>query len=214
VGAGRTELLRMVFGVERPRRGTIRVAGEPCRPAAPQDAILAGVFLCPEDRQQEGIVPMRSVAENINLCARRRNARWRCLLDRRWERANASRQIESLRIKTPSLRELVRHLSGGNQQKVILARALSAPVRVLLLDEPTRGIDIGARSEIYEIIATLAASGIGVLLASSDLCEVLGVADRVLVMRQGRLVGCLERGEATEESVLQLALPRSLKAPA
>ena len=118
-------------------------------------------------------------------------------------------QVEKLAVKTPSLKQLMVYLSGGNQQKVILARWLSEEVKVILLDEPTRGIDVGARSEIYSIIYDLARQGVGVLMVSSDLPEVLGVADRVLVMREGRLAACLSRAEATQEKTLRLALPQA-----
>jgi L-arabinose transport system ATP-binding protein len=147
--------------------------------------------------------------ENINLSARRNTARLGFFIDEKWERQNARQKVEKLGVKTPSLHQLIVYLSGGNQQKVILARWLSEEVKVILLDEPTRGIDIGARSEIYSIIYDLARQGVGVLMVSSDLPEVLGVADRVLVMREGRLVACLSRTEATQEKTLRLALPQA-----
>jgi L-arabinose transport system ATP-binding protein len=207
VGAGRTELLKLIYGAAPLRSGHIRIAGLPAILDRPATAIRGGVVLCPEDRKKEGIVPIRSVLENINLSARRSAARLGFFIDERWERDNAGRQVAALRVKTPSLQQPVMNLSGGNQQKVVLGRWLSERIRVILLDEPTRGIDVGARSEIYAIINELAASGAGVLMASSDLPEVLGVADRVIVMRQGRIGGELSRAEATEERCLKLALP-------
>ena len=203
VGAGRTELLKLIYGAVRPTAGHVRVQGRDARIDRPARAIRAGVMLCPEDRKKEGIIPSRSVLENINLSARRR----RFVIRERWERENASRQVERLRVKTPSLQQPALHLSGGNQQKVVLARWLSEEMKVILLDEPTRGIDVGARSEIYSIVYELARGGLGVLFVSSDLPEVLGVADRVLVMRQGRLSGDLARETATREACLKLALP-------
>jgi L-arabinose transport system ATP-binding protein len=127
----------------------------------------------------------------------------------RWERENASQKVKQLGIKTPGLMQLIRNLSGGNQQKVILARWLSEQVKVILLDEPTRGIDVGAKSEIYSIIYRLAEQGVGVVVVSSDLPEVLGVADRIMVMRKGQVVAALDRAAATPEKMLALALPMS-----
>jgi len=209
VGAGRTELLRLVYGVARSTSGRVLVDGRQVGVRSPRDAIAAGIVLAPEDRKKEGIVPVRSVLENINLSARRRNLRFGTLLHGRWERENAALHIERLAIKTPSAATPVRNLSGGNQQKVILARWLSESIQVLLLDEPTRGIDVGARAEIYRIVQELARSGVAVLLVSSDLPEVLGLSDRVLVMREGRIRRELSRREANEEEVLRQALPES-----
>ncbi|NSW55232.1 MAG: L-arabinose ABC transporter ATP-binding protein AraG [Armatimonadetes bacterium] len=207
VGAGRSELMRLLFGAVPARSGDIRVDGNPVTIRSPRDAIRAGIVLCPEDRKDEGIIPVRSVLENLNLSARRRHLRWGFVIDESWEQANARQQVDRLGIRTPSLQQLILHLSGGNQQKVILARWLSERVRVLLFDEPTRGIDVGTRREIYSIMYDLADQGIAVVMVSSDLPEVLGVADRILVMREGRVSGELTRGQATQESVLHLALP-------
>jgi L-arabinose transport system ATP-binding protein len=187
VGAGRTELLKEIY-------------------ANPQKCIASGIVLCPEDRKKEGIVPMRSVEENINLSVRRT---WGFWIRSGRERANAENQISALRVKTPNLAQPIALLSGGNQQKAILGRWLSEKVRVLLLDEPTRGIDVGAKREIYEILYGLAKEGVGIVFVSSELPEVLGVADRVLVMRQGQIVADLPRMEATPPQVLALALPIS-----
>ncbi|MBK7642558.1 MAG: L-arabinose ABC transporter ATP-binding protein AraG [Planctomycetes bacterium] len=207
VGAGRTELLRLIFGATRAHGGRILVDGADLRARSPRDAIAAGIVLAPEDRKKEGIVPILSVLENVNLSARRRKLDLGIFLRGRWERDNAALHIQQLSIKTPSLATPVRNLSGGNQQKVILARWLSESVKVLLLDEPTRGIDVGARAEIYRIVQELAKSGVAVLMVSSDLPEVLGLSDRVLVMREGRISRELARGEASEEAVLRHALP-------
>jgi L-arabinose transport system ATP-binding protein len=207
VGAGRTELLRLIYGTARRQAGRVRVHGCDVDLASPRAAIAAGVVLCPEDRKRDGIVPVRSVHENINLSVRRRRARGGILINDTWEAENTRTQIERLRVRTPSGRQLIRHLSGGNQQKVILGRWLSEPVRVLLLDEPTRGIDVGARSELYALIQDLAREGVCVILVSSDLPEVLGVADRIAVMREGTLAAVLDRADATEEKLLRLALP-------
>jgi L-arabinose transport system ATP-binding protein len=207
VGAGRTELLRLIYGAAAKTAGSVMVCGRTVDIASPRDAIKAGIVLCPEDRKKEGIVPVRSVLENINLSARRRQAHAGGLINDRWERANAQQRIEQLRIRTPSAWQLIRNLSGGNQQKVILGRWLSETVNVILLDEPTRGIDVGAKSEIYSIVQNLARDGVCVIMVSSELPEIMGVADRIIVMRQGQIAGSVDRAEATEEKLLKLALP-------
>jgi L-arabinose transport system ATP-binding protein len=207
VGAGRTELLRLIYGAVRKTAGHVRVLSANAEIRKPRDAIEAGIVLCPEDRKKEGIVPVRSVLENINLSARRRMARAGVLIDENWETANARERIDQLRVRTPSARQLIRNLSGGNQQKVILGRWLSETVKVILLDEPTRGIDIGAKSEIYTIMQNLAREGVCVIMVSSELPEVLGVADWIVVMRQGRIAAIVDRADASEEKLLRLALP-------
>ncbi len=207
VGAGRSELLKLIYGATTKTGGEIVVLGQPLDAQSPRDAILAGVVLCPEDRKKEGIVAVRSVLENVNLSARHRHTRAGILIDETWEQANAQQRIEQLRVRTPSPQQLIRNLSGGNQQKVILGRWLSETVKVILLDEPTRGIDIGAKSEIYAIMQDLARAGVCVIMVSSELPEVLGVADRIAVMRQGAIAAVVERAEATEERLLKLALP-------
>ena len=165
-------------------------------------------MLCPEDRKEQGILARASVAENINISCRRNNLLGGLFLRHREEAARADDFIRRLRIKTPSREQEIRLLSGGNQQKVILARWLAEPnLKVLILDEPTRGIDVGARNEIYRIIHEVAERGCCVIVISSDLPEVLGVADRVLVMREGRISGELSRADASETAVLRLALP-------
>lgn len=207
VGAGRTELLRLIYGATRPSGGTLRVGGEVAAVRGPRDALRAGIVLCPEDRKKEGIVPVRSVLENLNLSARRRTALGGILIDEAWERRNAEERITQLRVRTPSARALIRTLSGGNQQKVILGRWLSETVRVVLLDEPTRGIDVGAKSEIYAIMQQLARDGVCVVMVSSELPEILGISDRILVMRGGAIAAEVARADATEAGLLKLALP-------
>ncbi len=207
VGAGRTELLKLLFGAEPITAGTIKVNSRPTPIRSPRDAIEAGLVYCTEDRKKEGIVPILSVMENCNLSARRAHVRFGGLINETWEKANAQQQISSLNVKTPTPHQLIKHLSGGNQQKVILGRWLSTKIRVLLLDEPTRGIDIGAKSEIYQIIFRLAREGTGIVVVSSDLPEVLGLADRIAVMREGAISAIFDRAEATPERVLAQALP-------
>jgi L-arabinose transport system ATP-binding protein len=207
VGAGRSELLRLIFGAAQKTAGRVFVAGREVAICAPRQAIEAGVVLCPEDRKKEGLVAVRSVLENTNLSARRRKAHAGIFVDETWEQTNARERTAQLRVKTPSVRQLIRNLSGGNQQKVILGRWLSETVKVILLDEPTRGIDVGAKSEIYGIMQELARQGACVIVVSSELPEVLGVSDRIAVMRQGRIAAVLDRADATEEKLLKLALP-------
>ncbi|ETK20778.1 L-arabinose transporter ATP-binding protein [Pseudomonas sp. FH1] len=209
VGAGRTELFRLLSGLTRSTAGSLALCGQTLRLQSPRDAIAAGVLLCPEDRKKEGIIPLSSVAENINISARGAHSTFGWLLRDGWETANADRQIKAMKVKTPNAEQKIMYLSGGNQQKAILGRWLSMPMKVLLLDEPTRGIDIGAKSEIYQIIHNLAASGIAVIVVSSDLMEVMGISDRILVMSEGALTGELTRDQADEARLLQLALPRS-----
>ncbi|KIQ09077.1 L-arabinose transporter ATP-binding protein [Pseudomonas simiae] len=209
VGAGRTELFRLLSGLTRSTAGGLALCGHTLQLRSPRDAIAAGVLLCPEDRKKEGIIPLSSVAENINISARGAHSTFGWLLRDGWETTNADRQIKAMKVKTPNAEQKIMYLSGGNQQKAILGRWLSMPMKVLLLDEPTRGIDIGAKSEIYQIIHNLAASGIAVIVVSSDLMEVMGISDRILVMSEGALTGELTRDQADEARLLQLALPRS-----
>jgi ribose transport system ATP-binding protein len=207
MGAGRTELLQSVFGLHpRTATGAIRVDGQSRVIRSPREAIAAGIALAPEDRKAEGLVLPMSVAANSTLAALAQVVRGGLISSRR-ERELAGNYAQRLGIKTPSLDQLARNLSGGNQQKVVLAKWLAANPRVLLLDEPTRGIDLGAKREIYALIDQLAHSGLGVLMASSELPELLGIADRIVVLREGRVAGEFARGEATEEALLKAALP-------
>ncbi|TCL62000.1 L-arabinose transport system ATP-binding protein [Hydrogenispora ethanolica] len=206
VGAGRTELLKLIYGATKAKMGKIKVFGREVRITKPSHAIHHGIVFCPEDRKKEGIIPIRSVRENINISVRRLTAKMGFIPEKR-DIENAEHFVEQFNIKTPSIDKLVRDLSGGNQQKVVLARWLSEKVKVVLFDEPTRGIDVGAKAEIYGIISKLAAEGIGVLIVSSELPEILGISDRIIVMRQGKLQASLTHDEATEEKVLRLALP-------
>ena len=205
VGAGRSELMRLLYGADRPAPGgQVQLDGASLDVRHPADAIDAGIVLCPEDRKEQGILAQASVAENINISNRRHGL----FLRHQREAALADEFIRRLRIKTPSREQEIRLLSGGNQQKVILARWLAEPkLKVLILDEPTRGIDVGAKNEIYRIIHDVAERGCCVIVVSSELPEVLGIADRVIVMREGRISGELARRDATETAVLRLALP-------
>jgi ribose transport system ATP-binding protein len=208
MGAGRTELLQSVFGLH-PRRssGQIVVDGKPVTIRSPGDAIRAGIALAPEDRKAEGLVLSMSVGENVSLPSLERTT-WFGILRSAPERRLVQSFIDRLRVKTSSLNQPVVNLSGGNQQKVVVSKWLAVEPKVLLLDEPTRGIDIGAKREIYSLIHELAGAGLGIVLVSSELPEILALADRILVMAEGRMTAEFSRDEATEENVLRAALPR------
>jgi len=205
VGAGRTELARAVFGLTPADSGEIRVAGQPVAIRTPEDARRQGIAYVPEDRRRFGVVGEMSVAANASLSVLRELGRFG-LVDRGAEERLATSFVSRLGIKTPSVHARVTTLSGGNQQKVALARGLATKPRVLILDEPTQGIDVGAKAEVHGLMAELAAAGLGILVISSELEEALGVSDRIVVMRGGRVAGTLGRDEATPEGVLALAI--------
>ncbi len=207
MGSGRTALARAIFGADTARGGTIHVAGRRLPAHAPGSAIAAGLGFLTEDRKQQGLVLQCSVAANITLTILDRISRLG-FLGLAGERTQAVQLIERLRIRTASPDQEVSLLSGGNQQKVVLARWLAAHCRVLLFDEPTRGIDVGAKAEIYELIGELVAQGVAVVLISSEMPELLGLADRVAVMYEGGLQDVVPRSEATQERIMELALGR------
>ncbi len=204
VGAGRTELAEALFGLRRIESGEVRLDGRPVALRSPAEAIAAGLLLVPEDRHYHGLVLESSVQHNLGLP----NLDWlsvlRLVVPRR-EVAMSRRECDRLRVRTPRLSQPVGLLSGGNQQKVVLGKWLARRPRVLILDEPTRGVDVGAKSEIYALMDELAAAGIAVVMISSDLEEVLGMSDRVLVLHEGRLAGELSRAELSEQAVMHLA---------
>jgi rhamnose transport system ATP-binding protein len=204
VGAGRTEVARVVFGIDRPDAGTVEVAGRPLPAGSPSAAMAAGIALVPEDRRAQGLVLGMSVERNIGLVGLRELARGG-LMSRAAERNRASDWAIRLRLKFTRLTDPVATLSGGNQQKVVLAKWLATRPAVLIVDEPTRGIDVGTKAEVHRLLSQLAADGIAVLMISSDLPEILAMADRVLVMREGRLTAEIARADATEESVMAAA---------
>ncbi|GLU31126.1 L-arabinose ABC transporter ATP-binding protein AraG [Trinickia caryophylli] len=208
VGAGRSELMKLVCGAVRPTEGHVELDGRAVTFSSPRDAVRAGIALCPEDRKQDGIVAIASVADNLNISARRHFSPARFLLNERRERALTDDYIAKLSIKTRNGDTPIGTLSGGNQQKVILSRWLAEKIEVFVMDEPTRGIDVGARAQIYELLYGLAESGRTVLMVSSDLAEVIGVADRIVVMKEGRLVGDLPKADATPDQLIKLALPQ------
>ena len=208
VGSGRTELMQSIFGASPALRGVIRLEGSAFRPERPSEAIGRGVYLAPEDRKRHGLVLPMSVAQNISLPAVHGYARLG-FLNRSRERRVAETEIARFRVKTPSMNALVVNLSGGNQQKVVLGKWLAMQPRVLILDEPTRGIDVGAKAEIYRHIASLAEAGLTILMVSSEMEEVLGMSDRVVVMRERRIAGILPRIGLTAERVAGLMTGQS-----
>jgi ribose transport system ATP-binding protein len=200
VGAGRTELMQVVFGVTPARGGSMLLDGKSFVPTRPKDAIDRGVYLAPEDRKRHGLVLPMTIAENISL-PDLANYRPRGWLQRRTEERVASAEVRRMRIKTPSIHRKVVNLSGGNQQKVVLGKWLAMRPNVLILDEPTRGIDVGAKAEIYHNMARLAEEGIAIIMVSSDMEEILGVSDRVVVMHERRITGILPRHRLDQELI-------------
>ena len=207
MGAGRSELLESLFGAHGRRvSGTVRLEGKPVSPASPADAIGNGIALVTEDRKRTGLVLGMSVRNNLSLAALPRTLRWGMLSARR-ESLLARSSIERLSIRCRDDRQDVAMLSGGNQQKVVLGKWLAGEPRVLLLDEPTRGIDVGAKAELYRLLAEWAERGCAVVLASSELPELLNLCDRVLVMREGKIAAAFRHDEATQERILDAAAP-------
>lgn len=204
VGAGRTELAEALFGLRPLVRGEVRLDGRAVSIRSPGDAIAAGLLLAPEDRRQYGLVLEESVQHNLGLPNLDRNSRLGLVWPRR-EADMARRLCQRLSVRTPRLSQPVGLLSGGNQQKIVLGKWLARQPRVLLLDEPTRGVDVGAKSEIYALMDDLAAAGIAIVMISSDLEEVLGMSDRVLVLHEGRLAGELPRAALSEQAIMHLA---------
>ena len=204
VGAGRTEVARAIFGIDPYDAGSVMVVGRPLKAHDVQSAIDAGVGFVPEDRRKQGLVMDLSVARNTTLTLRRALARFG-LINSSEEQKTASEWSRKLQVKTGSQQYAVSTLSGGNQQKVVLAKWLATSPRLLIVDEPTRGIDVGTKSEVHRLLSDLAGQGIGILMISSELPEVLGMADRVLVMHEGRITANLSRADANPESVMHAA---------
>ncbi|MFL5688284.1 MAG: sugar ABC transporter ATP-binding protein [Chloroflexota bacterium] len=204
MGAGRTEVLEAIFGVTKLDAGTVEMHGKPVRIKDPSDAIKAGIGLLTEDRKQTGIMGVLTITDNMTIANLDRFSPQGILRTRRMEAA-VRKQKDALSIKTPSLRQLIRNLSGGNQQKVLVARWLLTQPDVLMIDEPTRGIDVGAKSEIHRLMSGLAKEGKAILMVSSEMPEILGMSDRVLVMAGGRITAEFGREEVTQEKVLEAA---------
>jgi ribose transport system ATP-binding protein len=210
VGAGRTSLARTVFGVDKLLRGEVRLDGKPVRIRSPRDAIRQGLYLVPEDRKRAGLVLDMPIRENITLASLMSFSRM-LLINRGSESKVANAQAARLSIRAPSTETQTITLSGGNQQKVVLAKWLSMSPRVVIFDEPTRGIDVGAKSEIYLLMRALADTGVAIVMISSDMEEVIGVSDRIAVMHEGRISGMLERPQFSEYNVLRLAIGQALE---
>lgn len=204
VGAGRTETARLIFGADRRDHGEILLDGKPLSVASPYDAVNAGIGLVPEDRSTQGLVLGLPVLENVNLATlwRQSRAGW---VNRRSLESTANNYVSQLAIRTPSLSQRAMFLSGGNQQKMVLSKWLASNPRVLILDEPTRGIDVGAKAEVHALMSQLAQSGMGIIMISSELPEILGMSDRILVMHEGRVAAILDRKEATQKTIMAYA---------
>ena len=205
LGAGRTELARAIFGLDKITSGVISINGLPQRIGSPRVAINSGIGFLTEDRKSQGLVLPLSVKENLCLASVDKFSRWG-LMNAQSEQQAADRYVKDLRIKTPSLDQKVVYLSGGNQQKVVLSKWLCCKSEVFIFDEPTRGVDVGAKAEIYQLMNKLTASGVAIIMISSEMLEVLGMSDRILVMRGGTITGEFSADEATQERVLQCAL--------
>jgi ribose transport system ATP-binding protein len=205
VGSGRTELARAIFGADKCESGEVAISGRAVHIRSPQEAIRLGIVLLPEERRTQGVVQNLTVRENITLAALDPLSGALGLVDRARERAAVGEYIDRLRVKTSSPEQRILQLSGGNQQKVVLAKWLLKNAKAFIFDEPTRGIDVGAKREIWSLMDGLAKDGAGILMISSELPEVLAVADRVLVMHEGRMTGELSRAEATQERIMAYA---------
>ncbi len=204
VGAGKTELSRLLFGADPLEGGEIRLSGRALKLRQPDDAIRAGIVLVPEERRKEGILVNESVSLNLTLPTLKRFSRWGFVRSSA-EADHAEQLVRKLGIKTPDVGQQVRYLSGGNQQKVAVGKWLPTEARVFLFDEPTKGVDIGAKSDIFRLIGGLAREGKGIVYFSSEIAEILGIADRVLVMCDGRIVKEFNRGEATQDEIMYYA---------
>ena len=205
VGAGRSEAAQAIFGVDPALAGTLTLDGQTLTIRSPRDAIKHGIYLAPEDRRRSGLIVDMAIRDNITMPSMDRYSAGG-LIQKGRETAAAQTASKALRVKTPTVDFLARNLSGGNQQKVVLAKWLSLEPKVMIFDEPTRGIDVGAKAEIYELMRGLAAKGVAILMISSDMEEVLGQSDRIAVMHEGRVTGFLLRADASEETVMQLAV--------
>lgn len=205
IGAGRTEVLKTIYGAMARSSGRVRIGAMDASIRSPRDAIAAGLAFVPEDRKGEGLVLPFPVRSNIALSTLGKLSWFKAILAPKRIDRLAEKTVTELRIRTPNIRQVVQSLSGGNQQKVVLGRALTTHPRIFLLDEPTRGIDVGAKVEVYRLINALAEQGGAVLVVSSDMIELLGISDRILVMRAGRLAGAVPRSDFSQERVMQLA---------
>jgi ABC-type sugar transport system ATPase subunit len=204
VGSGRTQVARCIFGAEPFDTGELYLEGRPVHPRSPRDAVRQGIALVTEDRKRDGLVMHLTIRDNVSMASYDMLSRWG-VINRETQATRVQQKVQELDIRPPLLNRLARQLSGGNQQKLVLAKWLMTRAKVLILDEPTRGVDVATKVEIYQLIGDLAAAGIGILLISSELPEILGLTDRALVMRGGRIVGEFTRAESSEERLLAAA---------
>ena len=215
VGAGRTELARIIFGADQCDRGVMYLNGSELRPLrSPKDAIRAGIALVPEDRKQQGCFLEQSIGQNMTLPSLKRIARWGIFVDEVQERRLVEKYRTALRIKMANASVAVGTLSGGNQQKVLLARCMALQPKLLIVDEPTRGIDVGAKAEVHQLLFEMAQSGIALIIISSEMPEVLALSDRIVVFREGCISGCLDARDATENNLMDLMAISAAVAPA
>jgi ABC-type sugar transport system ATPase subunit len=205
IGAGRTELVRLICGVDSLAGGEVLIEGQPVRIKSPADAVKRGIGWVPEDRKLHGLILGMDVQENTTMAILQRISNLLGAVRQTEARRVSAHYVEALSIVTPSLTQTVRNLSGGNQQKVVLAKWLSTEPKLLIMDEPTRGIDIGAKAEVHALMSQLAKRGIGILMISSEMPEIIGMSDRVIVMCQGRITGEFERGKLDQEEIMTCA---------
>ena len=210
MGSGRTELMRTIYGIYPMQGGELRLDGHPLKIGTPKDAIQAGIAYVSEDRKINGVHVGLSVKENITLAALKHFSVPGHVNGKK-EEEECQRFIQSMSIKTAGLDQLLRQLSGGNQQKVSIAKSLLTRPKVLILDEPTRGVDVGAKREIYELINQFKKEGMAIIMISSEIPEILGMSDRILVMYEGQITGELKRSEATQEKIMTLAVGKELE---
>ncbi|MFL2478353.1 MAG: sugar ABC transporter ATP-binding protein, partial [Verrucomicrobiales bacterium] len=206
VGAGRSELAQAIFGVDPRLQGEVKINGQLVRKGSSRASINAGIYLAPEDRKRTGLVTEFDISKNVSLASLQKYSNKLGLIDNNAEDTVAKTQVESLNIKTPSTRTPVINLSGGNQQKVVLGKWLSMEPKAIIFDEPTRGIDVGAKAEIYKLMRNLANQGVAVWMISSDMEEVLGISDRITVMHEGNITGEIKRENFSEEAIMHLAV--------
>ena len=206
VGAGRTELMRAIIGADKMKTGEVYLEGKKIVNRSPKEAMDNGIVLVPEDRKLQGILSNLSIAGNINIALMDKNSNKLGVIDKKKEAEEADWGIREFKVKTPSPDKKIVELSGGNQQKCIVARGIATNPKVLILDEPTKGIDVGAKSEFYSMICKFAKQGLGVILISSEMPEVIGLSDRIIVMKSLRISGEVMREEATEDKLLSLGM--------
>jgi ribose transport system ATP-binding protein len=202
VGAGRTELVRLICGVDRLATGEVFIEGQSVKIKSPADAVRYGIGWVPEDRKLHGLILGMDVQENMTMAILQRISNLIGVVKQKEAKKVANHYVEALSIATPGLTQTVRNLSGGNQQKVVLAKWLSTRPKLLIMDEPTRGIDIGAKAEVHALMSQLSKQGIGILMISSEMPEIIGMSDRVIVMCQGRITGEFERGQLNQEEIM------------